>query len=140
MSDKFRVNPEDLLQAKSICTNCGSKSVKNGWSYMRLIHFRNPEACRISLYPEIGFWFGLVSRTHFRLIEFAIHKDRQGKGYGRLMYAELCEYLRSVGLSKITLRTSMYEPAINFWEKVADAKVVGMKKDDYELEINLENL
>lgn len=139
MSDKFRVNPEDLRMLKSISANCGSKSVKEGHEFIRLIYFRNPEACRLSLYPEVGFWFGSITRSHFRLIEFAVRKDKQGKGYGRLLYRELCEFLRSIGLSKITLRTSMYEPAINFWEKVADAKVVGMKKDDYELEINLEN-
>lgn len=137
MSDKFIITSLDVPSLKEICHNCGSKSVKDGCGYMQWIYFHNPERCRLSLVPGVGFWFGTVSKKHFRLIEFAVHKNHQGEGYGRALFEELCQYVSGLGLNKITLRTSMYESAINFWERIGGAKVVGMKKDDYELEIDL---
>lgn len=138
MQDKFTITELDIQPIKDICVNCGSKSVKGGYGYISWIYYHNPGRCRLSLYPETAFWFGTVSKKHFRLIEFAVRKDKQGHGYGRLMYGELRDYVKSIGIPKITLRTSAFESAINFWESVANAKVVGVKKDDYELEIILD--
>lgn len=121
---------------RNICNSCNSQSVKYGWSYASYVWRLSPLQREGWVFGDVGFYFLRVGIKHTRLIEFAISKNCQRNGFGKLMYEHLLQNARCKGIHKITLRTSKYEPAINFWEHMG-AKVCGFKNDDYGLEINL---
>lgn len=122
---------------RSICYGCGSPTMKCTWSYLRV----SDKFCKrvLSEVSEDGtaFYYATLSKAHARLIGIAVNSSEQRKGIGKKVLFRLLSQLKSLGLYKLTLRTSSHEDAQFFWLFVG-AVIVGYdpKSEDYEMEIN----
>ncbi|MCH5191803.1 MAG: GNAT family N-acetyltransferase [Oscillospiraceae bacterium] len=73
-------------------------------------------------YPEDGIAF---------IGFFMLAKERQGQGLGSLMVTEICDYLKSVGFTKVRLGIDKDNPQSNhFWKKNGFAVLKEVVKDD----------
>ena len=121
---------------KEIAKGCGSKNVKSTYSYLDVMNYHSNGKFKCEIIDDCAFFAGLVAKHHFRLIETAVKEEYQGKGYGSLIIMRMKRLCIKNNLSKITLRTSKEETAVNFFRKYGGV-IVGEKKNDYEMEIKI---
>ena len=121
---------------KDIVKNCGSKNVKSTYSYLDVLNYHSKDKFKCETIDDVGFFAGVVCKNHFRLIEIAVREDTQSKGIGTLLLRRIKNICSENNLTKITLRTSINETAVNFFKKKG-AVIVGIKGEDYEMEIKL---
>lgn len=121
---------------KEIAKQCGSKNVKNTYSYLDVMNYHSKGKFKCEIIDDCAFFAGSIAKHHFRLIEMAVKEGTQKKGYGTLLIMRMKRLCIKNNLSKITLRTSKEETAINFFRKQG-AKIIGEKGNDYEMEIKI---
>lgn len=121
---------------KDIAKQCGSKNVKSTYSYLDVMNYHSKGKFKCEIIDDCAFFAGSIAKHHFRLIEMAVKEGTQKKGYGTLLIMRMKKLCIKNNLSKITLRTSKEETAINFFEKQG-AKIIGEKGNDYEMEIKI---
>lgn len=129
---------------KDICYNCGSKTAKKSYSFFKRMEYltggKSLEKVMCSVWYLDGvpaaFFYANKSRNHVRLIEIAVKKDLQGKGIGRKILFRLLSRMKQLGMDTLTFRTPTNEPAQFFWLKMG-ARIIGMKGDDYEMELKI---
>jgi ribosomal protein S18 acetylase RimI-like enzyme len=122
----------DKEKIEEIAKACGADSVKKSISYISAPFLRSKLYCEVV--DNVGFFAGSIGKKHFRLYELAVKKDFQHKGYGSILLGRIKKICREKNLEKITLRTSRDETAIKFYRRFG-AKIVGIKDNDYEVEI-----
>lgn len=98
--------------------------------------YRRGEGFWCEIVDDAAFYAGTFGKKHFRLYEMAVSKEAQGKGYGTICLERLKMLCQQRGISKITLRTSRNETAIDFWRKHGGV-IVGINGEDWEVEIPL---
>ena len=125
---------KDLI--KEIAKNCGSKNVKSTYSYLDVMNYHSKGKFRCEIIDECAFFAGLMAKDHFRLIETAVKEDAHKKGYGTAIMIRMKKLCKDNNLSKITLRTSKEETAVNFFRKQGGI-ITGEKGNDYEMEIKV---
>lgn len=121
---------------KDIAKNCGSKNVKSTYSYLDVANYYSKEKFVCEIIDECAFFAGIICKNHFRLIETAVKESSQSKGYGTAVMLRMKMLCKKNNLSKITLRTSKEETALNFFKKQGGV-IVGEKGNDYEMEIKI---
>lgn len=124
---------------RAICYGCGSPAMKNTWAYLRV----SDKFCKrvLSEIAEDGsaFYYATISKSHARLIGIAVKASEQRNGIGKVALFRLLSQLKSLGLDKLTLRTSSHEEAHLFWCAMG-AIITGYdpKSEDYEMEIKFD--
>ena len=126
----------DAKTVERIARNCDSKSVKDGVAFLRRINIFEPERFYCEVIDDVGFFAGLICKDHFRLYEIAVENEYKGKGYGKIMLLRVKKICWEHGLTRITLRTSKEENAVNFYRKFG-GKITGQKKNDWEMELKV---
>ncbi len=124
----------DIKKAEQIAKESGSEAVNN--QYLRKAKFNGGKNFAIEFIGEVGFYAGIYGKNHFRLIEIAVKKSEQGKGYGKKLLQRIAYQCRKRGIHKITLRTRKNESAKDFYKKYG-GKITGTIDDDYEMEIKI---
>ena len=124
----------DQEKVKYICKNCNSKSVRTGEAYLHACPWRNGDKFVTYVFDDVAFLAGVMNKTHFRLIEFAVLTEYQGQSYGSKMMWFLKNLCRKNNFEKITFRCAKDERAVEFYLKHG-AKILGEKQNDYEMEI-----
>lgn len=119
---------------ENIARDSGSKAAKQSVAWLRKACYNNPNRFICEILDETAFWAGTVAKSHLRLYEIAVRTQNQRKGYGRAMISRIKSLCRERGLSRITLRTSKQESAVDFYLKNG-ARIVGEKGSDWEMEI-----
>ena len=130
------VQKYDREVIKEIAKGCGSKNVKSTYSYLDVANYHSKDKFKCEIIDGCAFFAGLMAKHHFRLIETAVKEEAQKKGYGSLIIMRMKMLCIKNNLSKITLRTSKEENAVNFFRKHG-AVIVGEKGNDYEREIKI---
>lgn len=130
------VKKYDKETIKKIVKNCGSKNVKNTYSYLDVINYRSKEKFYCEILDDVAFFAGTIGKKHFRLIECAVDSENQKKGYGKLLIYRIKSLCKNCNLNKITLRTSKEENAVYFFLKMG-GNIIGEKDNDYEMELYL---
>jgi GNAT superfamily N-acetyltransferase len=126
----------DKKTVEEIARMCGADSVRGSISYISAPFICENKNFLCEVFDERAFFAGTMCRKHFRLYELAVKEDYQKKGYGVAMITRIKQLCRKHGAEKITLRTSKYENAINFYKRIGGT-IVGEKDDDYEVEIKV---
>ena len=126
----------DKALVKEICKNCGSKNVKNTYSYLDVANYQAKDKFICESIDDCCFFAGIVCKKHFRLIEIAVKEEAQRKGYGTALLLRLKKICREKGLQKITFRVAKDETAVNFYKKKGGV-IAGEKGTDYEMEMKL---
>lgn len=126
----------DLKVLTAIAKASGSTALIQESRYLRRAKFYAKGKFWCEILGDIAFYAGTIGKSHFRLIEIAVRKEYQGRGYGRRMMWRIFGLCRKRGLSKITLRTSREESAVDFYKKFGGI-IVGQKDGDYEMEIKV---
>lgn len=125
---------------KEICYNCNSQTAKQSYNYFRRLLFSSKDKVWSKVWNEndkpVAFYFASRCKTHIRLIEIAVHKDYQKRGYGKKVLFDLLAEMKKHNINKLTFRTPIAEDAPNFWLHIG-AQIVGLKGEDYEMEINI---
>ena len=121
---------------KQIAKNCGSKNVRNTYSYLDVVNYHSKDKFKCEIIDDCAFFAGTMAKDHFRLIETAVKKECQRKGYGTAIMIRMRKLCEENNLTKITLRTSKEETAVNFFKKQGGT-ITGEKGNDYEMEIKL---
>ena len=124
----------DEKLCEKIARESGSKAVRQSIAYLRRAFFNNKNTFVCNIIDDKAFYAGNCGKTHFRLYEIAVVEDAQRNGYGKLMMLQIKQLCQKKGLTKITLRTSKSETAIDFWRKCGGV-IVGENGNDYEVEI-----
>lgn len=122
----------DADLVKHISKSCGSIALKDASGYLQFIKYHSGEKFWGFSVDEIGFLYGTFCKKHFRLMEIAVKKESQNKGYGSFMLSMLFEECAKRGINAITLRTSRDETA-HLWYRKLGAEYVGTKENDYEM-------
>lgn len=123
--------------AKEICYGCGSDISKKTYAYFRTAQHYNADKVMSEMYGNKALYFATRAKNHIRLIEIAVRTEYQGQGLGRKVLNRLLTRAKALGITKITLRTPINEKAAEFWLHIG-AKIVGVKDNDYEMELNIE--
>lgn len=122
---------------KDVCRNCDSPVSKKSLSYILYMkRFVPAEKVICECYGDRGFFFAIKGKNHARLIEIAVRNEYKGNGIGKELLRRLLQRMISKGVRKLTFRTPIDEPAQDFWIHMG-AKFVGLKENDYEMEINI---
>ena len=129
-------NKFDNEAIKHICKNCGSKSVKQTYSYFRRMLYNSPATFWCEILDDCAFYVANKGKNHVRLVAIAVREDMQGIGVGKKVVFRLLERLSGAGLSTLTFRTSIDEDAQYFWLKMG-AKIMDVKGSDYEMQIKI---
>ena len=119
---------------KEIARASGNKQIVKDVSYLRTIqHFKSRQ-----LYCErlenFAFFAGYGNSDHFRLVGIGVRSDQQGKGYGKFMLQRAMNHARECGFSFMKTRTLN---GVDFYQRFANAKIIGMAGNDFLLEIKL---
>ena len=118
-----------------VCHNCDSPVSKKSSSYIEYMHHCLPEdKVFCECYGDRGFFFATKAKGHARLIEIAMSTKYKGQGLGKRLLYRLLSRMKAEGLYKLTFRTPIDEPAQDFWVHMG-ARIVGLKDNDYEMEI-----
>lgn len=121
----YHVNYDlSIEQVERIARNCGSKSLKSAGSWYRFIKYHAGDRFLGFCVDNTAFLFGSFARKHFRLAELAVETSNQGKGYGRLMLEILFQECIARDIYAVTFRTSAFESARLWYEKMAQKKLV----------------
>lgn len=126
----------DQELVKRIAQNCESTALKGAPGYLGFIRYHSGDKFWGFSVNETGFLYGTFAKTHFRLMEIAVEKKNQKKGYGSLMLSMLFEECLKRGVYEITLRTSSKEDA-HLWYRKLGAEYIGMKDEDYEMRFRI---
>lgn len=121
---------------KAISRNSGSESASRDAAYIRTARHWGGNKFISEAIGDFAFFIGTAGKKHFRLIEIAVRKDQQHKGYGTLMMKRIIRLCRKRKLEKITLRTSRNETAVDFYRRFG-GEITGINGDDYEMEIRV---
>lgn len=136
----WTISDYDDKAVKEICYNCNSQTAKQSYNYFRRIHFVTKGKVWSKVWSKDGvpvaFYYATRSRDHIRLIEIAVHKDYQKRGYGKKVLFDLLAEMKKANINKLTFRTPIAEDAPNFWLHIG-AQITGLKGDDYEMKINI---
>lgn len=135
MKVEFIDYDEKLPMLKEIVKNCGSKSVKNSFSFVGLLKYRKADL-RVLAIENVGFLAFVKCKTHINIYEFAITKEEQRKGPGRKLMDEAINFCESNNLDTVKLRAMKSEPFYNFYLKYG-FQIVDEKGEDYLFELNL---
>jgi len=100
-----------------ISNDSGSQAVLNSGTNLRFFHYWNKQSFFVITVDNCAFAGGVFGKKHFRLAEFAVRQDKQGKGYGKFIMEYIKALCMKKGKIKITLRTSKNEKAYKFYEK-----------------------
>lgn len=122
----------DELIYKEIAKKSGVKQAEKDVKYARFIYYHNPTKRYYERIDDVAFILGFINKQSFRIIGMATKKEYQGKGYGTFLLKRAILFCKKNGIKKITTRTLSGK---NFYIKVANAKVVGKKDNDYLMEI-----
>ncbi len=123
-------------EVRDIIRASGSPSLLAEEPYLRRAKFYGKDKFICEMIENKAFYAGTVAKTHFRLVGIAVSKEAQGRGYGTVMMKRIIAICRKRGLKTITLRTNRNETAANFYKKFG-GKVVGVKENDYEMEVRV---
>lgn len=126
----------DLRKIDKIAKASEAASTKNAIQYLRVNYISGAKGYICETVDDIAFYAGVMGKKHFRLYEIAVEKAYQHQGYGTAMMDRIKALCITRGVSKITLRTSKQETAIDFYRKYK-AAIVGEKNNDWEVEITL---
>ena len=125
---------------KDICYNCGSPVAKQSYNYFRRLAFVTGGKVWGKVWGDgdtpVAFYYANRCRDHVRLIEIAVRSEYKGKGIGRLILFDLLSRMKREGLYKLTFRTPIHEDAQFFWLHMG-ARIIDVKGNDYEMEINI---
>lgn len=121
---------------KRVSKNCESAALKGALGYLGFIRYHSGDKFWGFSVDETGFLYGTFAKTHFRLMEIAVEKENQKKGYGSLMLSMLFEECVKRGVYTVTLRTSSKENA-HLWYHSLGAEYAGTKGDDYEMRFKI---
>lgn len=128
--------PYDDKTVNSICYNSGSPVTKQTYAFFRRMLYISGDKVWSEMLDDKGFYFATRGREHVRLIEIAVREEYQKQGVGKEVLFRLLSRMKAAGLYKLTFRTPIVEEAANFWLHVG-ARIVGLKGDDYEMEITI---
>lgn len=126
----------DLDLIKRVSMGCGSEALKGASGYLSFIRYHSAEKFWGFSVDETAFLYGTFARKHFRLMEIAVEKESQGRGYGNFMLSVLFEECIKRGIYIVTLRTSQREEAYKWYQRLG-AKIVGVKDRDYEMRFEI---
>ena len=126
----------DLDLIKRVAKNCGSAAVKSAPSYLSTLRYWSGDRFLCITVDGVSFLGGSFTKKHFRLAEIAVEMEQQKKGYGKLLLKLLQSECIKRNIHKITLRTAQAETAYQ-WYLNQGAQIVGLNKDDYEMEFIL---
>lgn len=126
---------------KTICYDCGSPVAKQSYNYFRRLNFVTGGKvwCKVWCKDDgspVAFYYANRCKDHIRLIEIAVRTENQGQGMGKKVLFSLLLRMKQCGLYKLTFRTPINEDAQGFWLRMG-AKIVDVKADDYEMELNI---
>lgn len=121
---------------KRVSKNCESAMLKGALGYLGFIRYHSGDKFWGFSVDGTGFLYGTFAKTHFRLMELAVEKKNQGKGYGRLMLQILFDECIRRGVYSVTFRTSTSENAYSWYQKLG-AVITGRIKDDYEMRFDI---
>lgn len=124
---------QNVKALQSIGKCSGSKRVKSTVSYLGFAQYYS-KLFWAERYEDIAFYAGTFAKHHFNLLELAVKEDEQGNGVGRAVVHRMKTVCKNRGIHVIRLRTAIDETAIEFWLKQG-AEIVGLKNEDYVLEI-----
>ena len=130
------VQKYDRETMKDIIRSCESKTVKGSYGYIDFIHYHRKNIFVFEIIDDIAFFAGYYWKNHFRLLEMAIKKEYQKKGYGTAMIIRIKKLCKKNNFEKITLRTSKDETALEFFKKQGGV-ITGEKGNDFEMEIKV---
>ena len=137
---EYEITGYNDAAVKDICYNCGSPIAKQSYNYFRRMHFVTGGKVWSKVWSKdgkpIAFYYASRCRDHVRLIEIAVRKEYQGQGIGKMILFDLLSAMKRAGLYKLTFRTPIAEEAQNFWLHVG-AKIIDVKGEDYEMEVNI---
>lgn len=136
-SSEFRLLSWDDPLVREVSYDCGSRSVREAYAYIRAVAYRNRRWLCEAL-GDVGYYFGYFGKRHFRLVEIAVRSGEQGKGHGAAMLRRLVGRCRAEGAESVTLRCSIDEGNWPFYVRYGFC-IVGRKQGDYELELRTED-
>lgn len=122
---------------KDICKASDSEITRKTYGFIECMNYRCGDKAMCEIFDNKGFYFATRAKNHIRLIEIAVRTEYQGQGLGRKVLNRLLTRAKALGITKITLRTPINEKAAEFWLHIG-AKIVGLKDNDYEMELNIE--
>ena len=126
---------EKLPMLKEIVKSCGSRSVKDSFSFVGLLKYRKANVNILAI-ENVGFLAFVRCKSHINIYEFAIAKEEQRKGFGKKLMDEAILYCRVNDIGTVKLRAIKSEPFYNFYLKYG-FQIVGEKGEDYLFEMNL---
>ena len=136
-TDDVNVRPNyDEKLFKEIAQQSGAPSLVKDAVYIRTERFYYKSGFVSFAIGDQAFFAGVVGKEYFRLFIIAVRKQSQGKGYGKAMMHRIIQLCKKRGLHKITLRTNRNENAVSFYKRYG-GRIIGIKGDDYEMEIQV---
>lgn len=123
-------------ELKNIAKNCGDKDANLSINYIRRAKFNGANLI-VEIADDVAFFIATLNKNHMRLIQIATEKDSQNKGYGTLLIMRMKMICQAEGKKKITLKTKKDGYAKRFYMTHFNAKIVGEKNDEYEMEIKV---
>ena len=108
--------------------------MKDSAHYLSRARFAVKQNFVLQTIGNMGFYYGIKGKSHFRLIAIAVRMEYQKKGYGKLLLNQLFSMCRENDLAKITLRTHKGGEAEGFWKHMG-AEITGQKEGDWEMAI-----
>lgn len=121
---------------RELAKRCGEKSVSQAAVYYRFLRHHSPDTLWCEIFEDVGFYYGNLAKDHFNLVDIAVVKEKQGRGYGTQMLRRIMTRCERGGVRKITLRARKNSMAERFWKK-RGAAITGESKDraDWKMEI-----
>lgn len=128
----------DMKKLEDICRKSGSNRVKQSAAFLRTAQWYGKEKNNFiaETIDDIAFYAGTFCKSHFNLVDCAVEQQKHGQGYGRVLFSRMKQKCLERNIRLIRLRTSIDETAVDFWQKMG-AEIVGLKGDDYVMEIHL---
>lgn len=134
-----RNNMDDVRLLENLCRDSGSPSVAREAAYIRKAIWLTkdkPQNLWCEIYDDIGFYLCTRCKSHVRGILTVVHKDYHGHGIGKIINDRRLLRMKYCGIQTFKFRTNINERAINFWQRQG-ARIVGLKGDDYEMELTI---
>lgn len=136
------VSKYNSTSAKDVCYNCDSQVAKHSYSYFRAAKYRSADKVMCKIWHDgelpVALYFAIKCRRHARLIEIAVRSEYKHRGIGRMVLFDLLSEIKQCGITKLTFRTPMNEPAKDFWLHMG-ATIMDVKGNDYEMGINIKD-
>lgn len=128
----------DMRVLEGICRKCGSKRVRQSAAYLRAAQWQaqGKGTFIAETIGDFAFYAGTFCKSHFNLVDCAVEQEKHGQGIGTILVSRMKEKCQERNIRMIRLRTAIDETAVDFWQKQG-AKIVGLKGDDYVMEIHL---